>query len=159
LIDADMEVLQIRGDTGLYLSLAPGKPSLSLLKMLREGLLVGVRGAIIRAKREDAPVREEGLRVKSNGGYREVHLQGLLDKTASTQNFLVLFEEPGSYASSPVANPAAQVEKQPAASSAKAEGAELAEGATTRLQQELAATREYLQSMIEQQEAANEELQ
>ena len=35
----------IRGDTGPYLAPAPGKASLNLLKMLREGLLVAVRAA------------------------------------------------------------------------------------------------------------------
>jgi hypothetical protein len=47
---------------------APGKASLNLLKVLREGLLVAVRGAVHKAMREEAPVREQGLRVRSNGG-------------------------------------------------------------------------------------------
>jgi two-component system CheB/CheR fusion protein len=55
LINADFEVLQFRGDTGLYLTPPPGKASYNLLKMLRPGLLVAVRGAIHRAKREQAP--------------------------------------------------------------------------------------------------------
>src|SRR5262249_29013180 len=70
LINAQLEIVQFRGDTGPYLAPSPGRASLNLLKMLREGLLVAVRGAIYKAKREDVPVREEGLRVKSNGGYR-----------------------------------------------------------------------------------------
>src|SRR5262249_43840396 len=75
LVNADMEVLQFRGDTGHYLTPAPGRATLNLLKMLREGLLVGVRGALLKAKREEAPVREARLRVKSNGGYRAVDVQ------------------------------------------------------------------------------------
>ena len=46
---------QFRGDTGPYLTPAPGKASLNLLKMLREGLLVGVRGALHKARREETP--------------------------------------------------------------------------------------------------------
>src|SRR5262249_36524619 len=73
LVNTDLDILQFRGDTGLYLTPAPGKPSLNMLKMLREGLLVAVRAAVLRAKKEEAPVREEGLQVRSNGGYREVN--------------------------------------------------------------------------------------
>ena len=43
LISAEFEILKYCGDTGPYLAPAPGKASLNLLKMLREGLLVGLR--------------------------------------------------------------------------------------------------------------------
>ena len=49
LVTADLEILQYRGDTGLYLTPAPGKASLNVLKMLREGLLVSLR-AILRGR-------------------------------------------------------------------------------------------------------------
>ena len=58
-----------------YLAPAPGKASLNLLKMAREGLAVALRAAIDKARKEQAPVREEGLRVKSDGGSREVNLE------------------------------------------------------------------------------------
>ena len=48
-ISASMEIVQYRGDTGAYLSPSSGTPTQDLLKMLREGLLVGVRSAILRA--------------------------------------------------------------------------------------------------------------
>src|SRR5262249_59654519 len=74
-------------------------------------------------------------------------------------HYLVLFEPP-----SPDAQPrVARVEAPPRQGRAKAGADGRTDGAseseTTRLHQELAATREYLQSVIEQQEAANEELQ
>ena len=70
-ISSAMEIIQFRGDTGPYLAPAAGAPSLHLLKMLREGLLVGVRAAILRAGAEGRPVREERLRVTSDNGFRE----------------------------------------------------------------------------------------
>ena len=162
LVSADLEVLQFRGDTGLFLAPAPGKASLNLLKMLREGLLVGVRGALAKATREEAPVREEGLRVKSNGGYRYVDVLVIPIKRnggAAGPYFLVLFED---------AMAAAKGRHRPEVSDRRKAGVavpipgrerDTSERETTRLTQELAATREYLQSVIEQQEVANEELQ
>jgi two-component system CheB/CheR fusion protein len=152
-VNANLEILQFRGNTGLYLEPAPGKASLELLKMLREGLLVAVRGALLRAKKEAAPVREENLRVKSNGGYREVHVEVVPLRGGAQQDggFLVLFED----ATAPLPQQRViEPERVPIY-----EGAESTEREIARLKQELAATREYLQSVIEQQEAANEELQ
>jgi two-component system CheB/CheR fusion protein len=163
LINGDFEVIQFRGDTGAYLAPAPGKASLGLLKMLREGLLAGVRGAIHKARREEAPVREHGLRVKSNGGHRLVEVSVIPIKASNSVNqthYLVLFEEGGPSRVEP-SRPRSR-NRRKAASARGARGkaeAAATEGESARLAQELAATREYLQSVIEQQEAANEELQ
>lgn len=151
-VSADLEILQYRGDTSAYLAPAPGKASLGLLKMLREGLLVAVRSAIARADKDRITVREDGLRVKSGNGYRDVGIEVVPLVTAAAgakpSGFLLLFHEPGSptLASAPAASKPADAE---------------AAGASdrTRLIQELTAAREYLQSVIEQQEAAYEELQ
>ncbi len=149
LVSSDLDILQYRGDTGLYLAPSPGKASLNLLKMLREGLLVAVRAAVLRAGKEQAPAREEGLRVKSNGGYREVAIEVIPMK----DGFLVLFEDssPASRGHKPVVADAASQQRVDAPGSPDPDRA--------RLEQELRATREYLQLVIEQQEAANEELQ
>ncbi|HSK76429.1 MAG TPA: chemotaxis protein CheB [Thermoanaerobaculia bacterium] len=148
LVNADLEILQFRGDTGPYLAPAPGKASLNLLKMARKGLAVKLRAAINKARKEDAPVREEGLQIDSEGGLREIHLEVVPVKGGSAGGFLVLFQEPArgeAKAASPLARAAAEEQDS--------------EAENTRLVQELAATREYLHSVIEQQEAANEELQ
>ncbi len=159
LINAGLEILQFRGDTGAYLSPAPGRASLDLLKMLRPGLLVAVRGAIHKARSEEIAVREEGLRVRSNGGYREVNVEAvpLAEGAGGRGSCLVLFEDAGS-----TAELRARVTR--AEARAAEDAAEVLRQASpdreiVRLSQELAATREYLQSVIEQQEAANEELQ
>ncbi len=157
LVSADLDILQYRGDTGPYLAPSPGKASLSLLKMLREGLLVAVRAAVLRAGKEQAPVREEGLRVKSNGGYREVAIEVIPIKASGGKEggFLVLFEDSSQASKAPSAlggdasEGSLRVQTQPGSPDAD----------NARLAQELSATREYLQSLIEQQEAANEELQ
>jgi len=161
LVNSDLEVIQFRGDTGLYLAPAPGKASLNLLKMLREGLLVGVRGALHKARREEAPVRADGLRVRANGGgYRDVNVQVIPVKATNAGNhphYLVLFEDTAGLDKLRAQNDVEEATKP--ARERRTDDAAAIDHETARLAQELAATREYLQSVIEQQEAANEELQ
>ena len=120
--------------------------------MAREGLLVGLRGAIHKARKDETTVREESLQVKSNGGMRDVNIEVVPVRGTSTPAgyFLVLFEEVGG---KPRSTPALL------GTTAEAPTEQARDTQVTRLTQELAATREYLQSVIEQQEAANEELQ
>jgi chemotaxis methyl-accepting protein methylase/two-component sensor histidine kinase len=156
-ISAAMEIVQFRGDTGPYLAPAAGAPSLHLLKMLREGLLVGVRAAILRAGEEGRPVREERLRVKSDRGFRELAVEVIPIKAgdAKQSGFLVLFDEHGK----PDRGSLDAREELPVAATTADHIAAITNDELVRLTQELAATRDYLQVVIEQQEAANEELQ
>ncbi len=140
-VDADLQITHFRGQTGPYLEPASGDPSLSLFKMAREGLLVGLREAIDEVRRTGRPARREGLRVERDGAWRSVDIEVLPLQGSSARHLLVLFE-------SPVASPAARVVPplvEPALVSPLAE--------------ELAASRNYLQSVIQELEAANEELQ
>ena len=156
-ISAAMEIVQFRGDTGAYLAPAAGAPSLHLLKMLREGLLVGVRAAILRAGAENRPVREGRLRVKSHNGFRELAVEVIPIKAGDDKQngFLVLFDEHGK----PDSGSLRMLEDTTAATTPADHIAAITNGELVRLTHELAATREYLQVVIEQQEAANEELQ
>jgi two-component system, chemotaxis family, CheB/CheR fusion protein len=150
LVNDEFDILQFRGNTGAYLTPAPGRASLNLIKMLREGLLVPVRNLLNKARKEGEPERKEGLSVKSNGGYHDVAIEVLPIKGARgvAASYLVLFEEAMS------SDRKARLKRQ------RVEAQEdKAEDRTSSAKQELAATREYLQSIIEQQEAANEELQ
>lgn len=158
ILNADLDILQFRGDTGAYLTPSPGKASLNILKMLREGLLVGVRGAIHRARREEVMVREEGLRVRSNGGYRDVNVVVIPLRGAGVAggSVMVLFEEKSQSAE---AHARYMVEEAQRSIEENRTESHSGDREIQRLKQELSATREYLQSVIEQQEAANEELQ
>ncbi|MEJ7592773.1 MAG: PAS domain-containing protein [Planctomycetaceae bacterium] len=159
-----MEILQFKGDTGLFLAPAPGKASLNLLKMLREGLLVDVRAALLRAGHEQTPVRQEGLRVKSNGGWYNVAVEVIPIHARGTNpgGFLVLFEETSQTKSTQVSRTASAPGQDESATDAVrvlTQPGSPETPDTARLEQELAATRDYLQSLIEHQETANEELQ
>lgn len=156
-ISSSMEIVQFRGDTGPYLAPAAGAPSVHLLKMLRDGLLVGVRAAILRAGEEGRTVREEHLRVKGDDGFREVAVEVIPIKPVDTEQsgFLVLFHEAGQPGRGLLkVQDLADVSPTTADHLTAINNDELRQ-----LTQELAATREFLQVVIEQQEAANEELQ
>ncbi|HEX2642107.1 MAG TPA: CheR family methyltransferase, partial [Thermoanaerobaculia bacterium] len=156
LVDGDLEILQFRGDTGPYLAPAPGKASLNLLRMARQGLAAVLRSAVKKARKEDTAVHEEGLQLDFEGGILKFNLEVVPVKNGAGGNggFLVLFEEPpeGRELGGRV-----KARQSRAKAVAAMDAAALNEN--SRLAQELTATREYLQAVIEQQEAANEELQ
>jgi len=148
LIGANLDVLQFRGDTGLFLTPPSGKASFNILKMAREGLPVALRSAVSKAKKTQTAVREDKLRVRSNGGFREVGLEVV---PVQEGGFLIVFDEATKMAK--VKERASRPKPAPAP-----EDEPLLQQ-NERLTQELAAVHEYLQSVIDQQEAANEELQ
>jgi two-component system CheB/CheR fusion protein len=160
-VNEEMEILHTRGAVNRYLKLAPGRASLSLMKMAREGLLVELRNAINRAKKDNAVVEKRNLRIKSgneNGDKAEApdstrlvnfHVMPVTFGNTSSFCFMIVFQE------SPIEPPR---EGAPRRARGREETASSLKR-TAKLEQELAATKEYLQSVIETQEATNEELQ
>jgi len=145
LVDETDEIFQFRGDTSPYLAPAPGRASLNIMNMAREGLVRDLRSAIFMARKRRAPVRREGLRVRREQGFLTVDLEVIpVQGPAAELNCLVLFE------------PAPRVGR------AKAPGrgprGRAAGQEDLRLQQELTATKEFLQAIVEDREASNEEL-
>jgi two-component system CheB/CheR fusion protein len=154
-LNDELQIVQFRGDTGPYLAPAPGRATLDLLKMLREGLMVGVRSAIQKARKENIAVRTKDLRVRSNGGWRNVDVEiiPLKSRSAGGAAFIVVFEEPAAA----LLSRARQIHGEAVAEAERmGRGDKESDNEASRLSHELAATREYLQSVIEQQEAANE---
>jgi two-component system, chemotaxis family, CheB/CheR fusion protein len=153
-VDADLQIVQFRGQTGAYLEPAPGEASLNLLKMVREGLLYGLRTALHTVRKSKVPVRRTGLRVRSSRGWKAVNLDVLPLTSSGGPHYLVLFQEPNKARddddhTEPIA---------PVAPSGRARRRER-HTEFELLERELAASREYLQSIIQELEAANEELQ
>jgi two-component system CheB/CheR fusion protein len=156
-VDADMQILQFRGQTGTYLEPAPGEASLNLLKMTREGLLYGLRTAMNAVRKSKMPVRKVGLRVKSAQGWRPVTLDVVPLTSSGRPHYLVLFQEPerrGRNAEDMASVPL-PVSQKPSPRQHRRER----QSQLDLLERELAASREYLQSIIQELEAANEELQ
>jgi two-component system CheB/CheR fusion protein len=95
MLDSRFEVIQSRGNTGPYLVAAPGKPPTDVLKLAREGLLVSLRKALQKASQEGLAVREEGLHVKSDSGFRNVNLEvvPVSEGTGADRYFLTFFKD------------------------------------------------------------------
>jgi two-component system CheB/CheR fusion protein len=160
LVNAHSQIVQFRGETSPFLRPPSGGATFDVLKMAREGLMLPLRAALKKARKENKPVRREAVPVVQNGGKQAVNFEVVPLVHLKEQCCLIFFElsgeqpqrsnrrEPGK-ASSPSLVSISSVESKPAA-----KGTRLAA-----LERELAETRDYLQSIQEQYEAANEELQ
>lgn len=142
--------MQARGQTGAYLELAPGDPSLNIFKMAREGLLYGVRSALVESKKTATSSRREGLRLGDGHGDRRVDVEVIpLTTDNRSPHYLVLFQEFDS----------ASLTDGKSVPAVEDEAHAMQDEQVLHLQHELEATRQYLQSIIQDLEAANEELQ
>ena len=152
LINEGMEILQFRGQIGSYLQPAPGQPQSNLIKMAREGLLSALQTTIARAKKEKAPVRKDRVEVEQGGFTKTCNvvvipfprLRGFKEPL-----YVVMFEE--------------MALARGRGTGGKSKGPRLAETASggrqlARLKHELAATKEYLRSLIEDHGLATDEL-
>ena len=157
-IDGAMRVLQVRGRTDPYLQVPQGAPTASLTQMVRSGLIAGLKAAVEQARKKNQPVSEKGLRVKGNGdfGMVDVRVSPNRGPEGKDRCYLVLFEESaGSEAPSPKL---AKRGKPGAAAQPSDRAVDRLEREIVRLESELNGTRDYLQSIIETQEASAEEL-
>ena len=141
-VDADLQVIHFQGHTGPYLQPPTGAASLHLFKLVREGLVLDLRAALHKAKKEKVPVRREGIRLDHKDGPETVDIEvvPINGRRAKWPDFLILIEQAG--------------RKRSARPSRATEAEQFAV-----LNHELASTRDQLQSIIESQEATNEELE
>ena len=150
-VNEKMEILQYRGQTGAYLQPAPGEPQNNAMKMARDGLPMTLRSTVIEAKKTGVPVRVSGVDVDQNGFTRTCDVVVIpLMGSPSVRDalYVILFEE------RPIARGRAerkQAERAP--SDTKHDRGRLA-----RLENELAATKEYLQTVVAEHGRTNEDL-
>ncbi len=165
LINAEGQILQFRGATRAYLEPPKGQATFNVLQMAREGLMLPLRTALDKAKKENKTVRREGVRLQRPGQPRLIHLEVIPLKNLRERCFLILFEEAKGQeflpketkgtkkgqrgqAESSASLPSSASEKSPATIRRVAE-----------LERDLAETRDYLQAIHEQHQAGNEVLQ
>jgi two-component system CheB/CheR fusion protein len=155
LINERMEILQFRGQTGSFLQPAPGDPQSDVIKMARPGLVSALRTAVAQAKKDLAPVRRNGVEVDQDGFTRKCNLVVLpFTGYPDVQEplFVVLFEEAGAAAGHgsdaiEATSPRHGTPEPPPE-----------DRRLPRLEHELVATKEYLQSLIEEHGRTNDDL-
>lgn len=140
-IDSRFEIVQFHGNAGRYLELAPGAASLDLIGMLREGLRIPVRSTLRAASRRGAPVRQDNVKVRVNGGFEYVHLEVAPMRSQGRERWYLILFEP------------ADADREPAALGDKPADMEI-----RRLRAELAQARESLRRATQEQEQSNGEL-
>jgi two-component system CheB/CheR fusion protein len=174
IVDGQSQIVYFQGQTGKYLAPAPGGASLNLLKMAREGILYGLRTAIRDARKTGRATRRAGLKMRRNGDELEVNVEVVpLGAVEENRHCLVLFEDaettreppalsgrpPGTREPPGTGEPPGSSRRSTGKAKSKPRDAREIETRVEILEQELAATRDYLQSIIQDLEAANEELQ
>jgi two-component system CheB/CheR fusion protein len=148
-VNDQFDVLQVRGRANRYLELPSGKATLNLLKMAKPGLLFELQTALEQARSTASPVRKDNVQVEVNSGFHSIVLE-VIPFQAPLQpqlSFIIVFEEdvPGAPRVEPPHPPSLPEDAK--------------DRQVAHLKQELGATKEYLQSIIEALEASNEELQ
>jgi two-component system, chemotaxis family, CheB/CheR fusion protein len=147
LLDEHFHVVQFNGQTGHYLEPSPGEPSFDILKLAREGLSHGLRSALNAARKTRKSVRQAGVRVRHGAAWEDIDVEVIPVIRRGHSYYLVLFERPKPAGDTAPRKPTRAEKKLPPRTR------------VAKLEEELAATREYLQSTIQEIEAANEELQ
>ena len=149
-VNDQFDIVQFRGSTGEYLEPSPGKASLNVLKMAREGLAFEIRNALHKAKTSSKPFIKENIPV--NNGKKSVTIEVIPLLNTVDLHFLILFREQ-----------LAIIDEQLTAGNEKKKAQKIKKDEKdTRIQQlekELERLKEDMRSITEDQEAANEELQ
>jgi two-component system CheB/CheR fusion protein len=146
IVDDQFDIVQFRGSTGDFLEPSPGKASLNILKMAREGLSFELRNALQKSKSTKTPFIKQGIPI--NNGKRVVNIEVVPLLNSIELYFLILFKDTTS----------ANLHDGDKVSIA----ANLKNEKDTRIQyleKDLSQVREDMQSVTEEQEAVNEELQ
>ena len=153
IVDDALNIVQVRGRTAPYLELSPGGPTQNILRLAREGLIAGLGKAIENARQTNAAVKEDAFRIEDGGRLQDVAIQVIPftgSSSADDRYFLVQFEDAQAKVGPGEIDKPAVEDNQGSA----------------RLRRELLATKEYLQSIAEENattlqelRAANEEAQ
>ena len=149
LVNGGLDILVFRGDVAPYLSPESGAASLNVSKIIQKELRSQVQTAVFRARKENKAFKDT-VHFKQNGQSKTVNLEIRPLKTTEYDEpfYLVLFTEASSQNRPEVF--------ESAVSSGEMENVK--DRQIRELREDLAATKESLQSLVEGQEATNEEL-
>ncbi len=159
IVNEQLDILQFRGDTSLYLRIPAGEPNYNLLKMIRPSLLIDLRGAIDAAKQQGIAIQRRGLKLQDLSEFSEADLtvEVIPFHTSTTPErcYLILFEREVSLrpAVSPEQIPETETDQVDLDPEIRRLRQELANS-----RQELLDTQTLLQLTIEEKESTNQQL-
>lgn len=152
-VNEAMDIVHFRGSTGNFLEPSPGKATLNLLKMAKDGLAFELRNVLYKAKRENITITKENIPILINGSPHNITIEAIPLTNIIEPHYLVLFHHQLSN-SNLQALPKNTNSKTPLKISSSAKDLYILQ-----LEKELAQSREDMRIITEEQEAANEELQ
>lgn len=150
-INSSMEVIQFRGRPTPYLEPAPGKPTLNVLKLARNGLSVELRTLIGKARKQGRMARKDGVPFENQGQKRVLNIlvSPLGENNPNEPGyFLILFED---------VTPRWIADDNSSVHSKRRETLESVE--LERLRRELADVQSALRAAIESEDSIKEEFQ
>ena len=153
-VDKDLRILEFRGDVVPYLHVPADAAHPNLLDAVREDLVVPLRAAIAEAQQRKTTVRLEEIQVRHDRAFHFVRITVIpVSLPLSEPHSVILFED--------LADAGEPALKRAGAPLAEAEAPRFddPERHVGHLERELAASREYLQSIIEELRSTNEEAQ
>ena len=162
LVDDDLNVLQFRGHTGLFLEHQQGSASLNLKSLTQTYLFIELSDALEETRSTGQPARRENIRIVGDGEERYIQFEvlPLNDAEGAAQFFLILFENAPSRLR--IGAPAEWFRRIPWVLARQAGLLKLPQAGDqfqfSELRRELDATQRHLQSVIEAHKACQEKL-
>jgi chemotaxis methyl-accepting protein methylase/GAF domain-containing protein len=148
IVDADLNIREFRGSPTGYLEMGPGRATLDLLHLARQGLALELGNALREAKRAGLPVHRNNVRILREKTVIEVGFDVVPMKSPVGEvSFLVLFHEMSTAGAAQPAAVAPRSAEDPGNSAREKD-----------LESQMRELREYVRAVIEDKEAANEEL-
>ena len=149
-VNERMEILQSRGHTSAFMEMQQGAATLQLPRMTRENITAVVTAAVRRAIDQDIPVQVHGLKVQDGDVAHQATLEVLPIHSSSHHSkcYLVLFVPLHSFQLGIFPPSAIEIQR-----------AEESGPSMTQMRTDLSSTKLYLQSLLEERDAANEEIQ
>ena len=156
IVNDQFDIVQFRGSTDAYVGASPGKASLNVLKMAREGLGFEIRNALQNAKSSGEPFVKHGLPIQKGKKIISIEVIPLLD--IIDLHYLILFRDETSASNSnhdEDGNKSGEKGEKQKGKNKKDEK----DIRNEQLEKELAQARQDMLRITEEQEASNEELQ
>jgi two-component system CheB/CheR fusion protein len=151
IINYDLDILQFRGATAMYLQNSSGKASLNILKMVHLEITFELRNAIHHAIKTKQPVRKMGIEMNRDLNNRTVQIVNIevipLVLEGEEPYLIVIFTGQQ------------QIESDEDPKNAKQRNSIAKDRRIKKLEEELTSARADMGSITHDQEAANEELQ